>query len=264
LGGGLVLLLAGIAIATAFGRRISETMAKLSTAAVALGHGGIPQLLKSSIAEVNSVADAMAVAAAQREQAEAQLRESEARFRLMADNAPVLIWMSGTDALRGYFNKPWLEFTGRMLEQETGNGWAEGVHREDDHRCLQTYLSAFRARRSFTTEYRLSRADGEYRWILESGLPRFAPDGQFTGYIGSCIDITDRKRAEIAARESQLRYETLARIAPVGIFETDATGQCLYFNEHGANLCGLPPEDAWGERWMRALHPEDRDRVWAA
>jgi PAS domain S-box-containing protein len=114
-----------------------------------------------------------------------------------------------------------------------------------------------------STEYRLSRADGEYRWILESGLPRFAPAGHFTGYIGSCIDITDRKRAEIDARESQFRYETLARVAPVGIFETDATGQCLYFNEHGANLCGLPPEDTWGERWMRALHPEDRDRVWA-
>jgi PAS domain S-box-containing protein len=261
LGGGLVLLFAGIAIATGLGGRISKTMAELSAAAVALGDGGRPRPLRSSIAEVSSVADAIAAAASQHRQAEAQLRESEARFRLMADNAPVLIWMSGADAQRSYFNKPWLEFTGRMLEQETGSGWAEGVHREDDDRCLQAYLSAFSDRRSFTREYRLRRGDGEYRWILESGLPRFATDGQFTGYIGSCIDITERKRAEIAAHETQLRYETLARVAPVGIFETDAAGQCLYFNEHGANLIGLPPEDTWGDRWTRALHSEDRERV---
>ena len=124
------------------------------------------------------------------------LQESEERFRLMADTAPVLIWMSGTDALCTFFSKPWLEFTGRSFEQEQGNGWAEGVHPEDLERCQETYRSAFSARRDFQVEYRLRRADGEYRWMIDTGVPRFMPNGDFVGYIGSCLDISERKYAE--------------------------------------------------------------------
>ena len=124
------------------------------------------------------------------------LRESEERFRHLADTAPVLIWMSGTDALSTFFSKPWLEFTGRTLEQEQGNGWAEGVHPEDLGCCQETYISAFNTRRDFRMEYRLRRADGEYRWMVDTGIPRFMPNGDFAGYIGSCIDITERKYAE--------------------------------------------------------------------
>ncbi|HEX9922509.1 MAG TPA: PAS domain S-box protein, partial [Anaerolineae bacterium] len=120
----------------------------------------------------------------ERNQAEEALREREERFRLIADVAPVLIWMSGQDALCTYFNKPWLEFTGRTMEQELGNGWTEGVHPDDYDRCLNIYISAFEARREFTMEYRLRRADGEYRWIVDNGVPRFEGDN-FTGYIGS-------------------------------------------------------------------------------
>ncbi len=128
-------------------------------------------------------------------QAQDTLRESEARFRTMADTAPVMIWMSGTDKLCSFFNKGWLDFTGRPLEQELGNGWTEGVHREDFDRCFEVYASSFDARQLFTMEYRLRRSDGEYRWVLDNGTPRFAPDGTFLGYIGSCIDITERKQA---------------------------------------------------------------------
>ena len=117
-------------------------------------------------------------------------------LKCMADSAPILIWMSGTNALCEYFNKSWLEFTGRTLEQELGNGWAEGVHEEDLDRCLKVYLESFNARQQFTMEYRLRRRDGEYRWVLDNGAPRFESDGTFVGYIGSCLDITGQKRVE--------------------------------------------------------------------
>ena len=142
--------------------------------------------------------------------AEEELRESEARFRTVANAAPVMIWMSGPDKLCTFFNKGWLDFTGRSLEQELGNGWAEGVHREDIDRCLDVYQNSFNARESFTMEYRLRRSDGEYRWLLDSGTPRFASDGAFLGYIGSCIDITERKAAEVEARQLREQVELLA------------------------------------------------------
>ncbi|WP_298910728.1 PAS domain S-box protein [uncultured Nostoc sp.] len=136
-----------------------------------------------------------------RNQVEAALRESEARFRHLADTAPVLVWMSGTDKLYYYFNKPWLEFTGRTLEQEMGNGWAEGVHEDDFQHCLDTHINAFDARQDFKMEYRFRRNDSEYRWILDTGVPRFTPTGEFLGYIGSCVDIHDRKVAEAALQQ---------------------------------------------------------------
>lgn len=131
-----------------------------------------------------------------RRRTEAELRESEARFRVMADTAPVMIWVAGVDKLRTFFNRPWLEFTGRSMQQEIGDGWAEGIHPDDYERCLQTYRSSFDARDSFRMEYRLRRIDGAYRWVLDSGVPRHGPGGTFAGYIGSTIDIAERKRAE--------------------------------------------------------------------
>jgi PAS domain S-box-containing protein len=132
----------------------------------------------------------------EQKRAEERLRESEARFQEMADTAPVLIWMTGTDALCNYFNKPWLEFTGRSLDQEVGMGWVEGVHPDDVQGCFDGFLPAFHARKPFRMEYRLRRADGEYRWVIESGIPRYTGAGDFAGYIGSNIDITELKLAQ--------------------------------------------------------------------
>jgi PAS domain S-box-containing protein len=131
----------------------------------------------------------------ERRQIEQSLRESEERFRLVANTAPVLIWMAGTDKLYNYLNQPWLEFTGRPLEAELGNGWVQGVHPEDLKACLDAYTQAFDGREPFQMEYRLRRHDGEYRWVSDMGVARFNPDHSFAGYIGYCIDVTDRRLA---------------------------------------------------------------------
>ncbi|MBD0303980.1 MAG: PAS domain-containing sensor histidine kinase, partial [Tolypothrix sp. T3-bin4] len=136
-------------------------------------------------------------------QTEELLRESEERFHIMADTAPVMLWMSGSNSLCNFFNQSWLNFTGRSLQQEQGLGWLESVHSEDQDFCLKSYESAFNARAKFQMEYRLKRYDGNYRWILDSGVPRFTSTGNFAGYIGSCIDITERKSAEVTLQETQ-------------------------------------------------------------
>jgi PAS domain S-box-containing protein len=146
------------------------------------------------------------------------VRENEERFQLVANTAPVLIWMSGTDKMCDYFNKPWLEFTGRPIELELGNGWAEGVHPEDLKACLETYTTAFDRREKFSMEYRLKRYDGEYRWILDFGVPRVNQDGSFGGYIGSCVDITEQKQAQqalsaVSRRLIEAQEQERARIA---------------------------------------------------
>ena len=131
-------------------------------------------------------------------QAAQVVRESEERFRLVANTAPVMIWMTGADNLCTYVNQPWLDFTGRPLEAELGNGWMGVVHKEDFQHCQKTYSQAVNQQQSYAMEYRARRHDGEYRWILDTGVPRYNPDGSFAGYIGSCVDITDRKLAEEA------------------------------------------------------------------
>lgn len=153
----------------------------------------------------------------ERKLAQLARQESEARFAAVANSAPVLIWMSGVDKLCDFFNQPWLEFTGRTMQQELGNGWAEGVHPDDMARCLEIYVGSFDGRRPFQMEYRLRRRDGEYRWVLDHGVPRYAEGGRFVGYIGSCIDVTDQKldRDTLARVGGELR--TILETVPSGV-----------------------------------------------
>ena len=148
----------------------------------------------------------------ERQRAQAKLDESEKRFSNMANCAPVMLWMSDQEKLCDFFNQGWLEFTGRTMQQELGNGWAEGVYPDDFQHCLETYYSAFDARRPFEMEYRLRRHDGEYRWIMDRGTPRFDSGGEFMGYVGSAVDITDQKQVE----ENNRRLAHLQRLAAMG------------------------------------------------
>lgn len=145
----------------------------------------------------------------ERNRIETELREKEVQYRNLANSGLALIWTAGTDKLCNYFNEPWYKFTGRTPEQETGNGWAEGVHPMDYDRCLQTYITAFDKRESFTMEYRLLHVSGEYRWLLDKGTPNYNINGEFIGYIGHCFDITDLKLAE---EEIKLKNEQLVKL----------------------------------------------------
>ena len=160
----------------------------------------------------------LAVLVEEHQQDEKALRESEKRFRLVANTAPVLIWMAGTDKLCNFFNQEWLKFTGRSLEQELGEGWTSGVHPDDLEHCLATYSASFNARIDFEMEYRLRRFDGNYHWFVDYGVPRFESDGTFCGYIGSCVDITERKTSEeslhtLTGRLISAQEDERARIA---------------------------------------------------
>jgi PAS domain S-box-containing protein len=118
------------------------------------------------------------------------------QYRALVEHSPMMVWRAGLDTRCDYFNVTWLAFTGRTLEQEVGNGWAEGVHPEDLDRCVAFYLESFAARRAFEMDYRLRRADGAYRYIFDRGVPYTDAHGEFAGFIGSCVDIDDRRRAD--------------------------------------------------------------------
>jgi PAS domain S-box-containing protein len=140
---------------------------------------------------------------------EEELMESEQRFRHMVDTAPMMVWMSGSDTLCNFFNQPWLDFRGRTIEEEKGEGWLRGVHPEDLERCLNTYLEAFSTHESFSREYRLQRADCEYLWVHDNGVPRYTREGNFLGYIGSCVDITESKHMEEELAQALLEIRKL-------------------------------------------------------
>jgi PAS domain S-box-containing protein len=189
----------------------------------------------------------------QRKQAEQALREKEERFRTMADTTPVMLWLSGEDGLCNFFNQSWLDFTGRTMEQETGYGWADNVHPDDLRRCMDTYMSSLEARTGFTIEYRLRRSDGEYRWVLDSGVPRYTKEGEFIGFAGSCIDIADRKQAEEAAHS----LASIVESSEDAIIGKRLDGAIVSWNASAERIYGYAAGEVKGKH-ISILSPDDR------
>ena len=196
-----------------------------------------------------------------RKRADHALQESENRFRTMADTAPVLVWMASPEAQRTFFNKSWLEFTGRTMEQELGRGWLQGVHPDDVERLLDVYYSAVQAGKRFSAEYRLRRADGEYRWVLSSGVPRYASHGKLEGFIGSAVDITSHKELEEALRASESQFRVLADSIPQLAWMADKHGSIFWYNQRWYDYTGSTLEQVQGWGWQSVHHPDHKDRV---
>ncbi|MBC3889412.1 diguanylate cyclase [Acetobacterium paludosum] len=156
------------------------------------------------------------------------------QYRIIVESSPNMIWRSGKDTLCNYFNTTWLNFTGRPLEQEMGVRWAEGVHPEDYETCLKIYLDAFEKEESFEMEYRLKRKDGVWRWINDRGVPYYINNHEFSGYIGSCIDVTDKVEGQNMRELAQI--DGLTRINNRQYFEQLANVEFLKTKRFQTNL----------------------------
>lgn len=192
-----------------------------------------------------------------RMKAEMLLRESETQYRNLADGGMALIWTSGTDKLCTFFNKTWLQFTGRTLAQELGNGWAEGVHPDDYDACLNMYVTAFDKREAFEMEYRLRHVSGEYRYIYDMGTPNYNSRNEFIGYIGYCFDITERKKSEADLRQSEERFRLVVNNLLDIIVLINADGTQRYVSPASKTITGFDTGEHQGMTIVDLVHPDD-------
>lgn len=193
-------------------------------------------------------------------QAEKKLKESENHFRNLADSGQALIWTADTNKKCDYFNKTWLEFTGRKLEQELGDGWVEGVHPDDMERCFEIYSTAFDRREKFKMEYRLMHNSGEYKWIIDEGSPRFNSEGEFIGYIGHCMDVTERKQNEEKIFEFNSRFKKLFDKSPFGIVMTDIDFKFIMVNDAYTKITGYTEEELVTKTFKDITYTEDKEK----
>ncbi len=192
-------------------------------------------------------------------QAEERSQASEMRFRMLADSAPVMIWETNPEFSYVFFNRSWLEFTGRSLNQELNRGWNDGIHPEDRDSLLKIRKSCFEALTPFRIEYRLRRSDGQYRWVLDNGVPRYGSNGVFEGYVGTCVDVSDLKKLEGELRTSRDRYQSLLETTRIVPWEADADmANVRYIGPQVEDAFGFPP-DTWKEKgfWASRIPYED-------
>ena len=189
------------------------------------------------------------------------LQESEERFKIIANTAPVMIWMSGNDKFEDFFNTNWLNFTGRSVEEESNQGWLESVHPEDVDRVIHDHRQSYIEQKEFYAEYRMKRRDGQYRWIADHSMPRHNADGSFAGFISACSDIDDQKNFSSRIMESELLLKTISSAAPVGLWMTDTRGHNTFVNETWLEWTGMPLEKQLGTGWLDRLHPEDKEKA---
>ncbi|MGH7782324.1 MAG: PAS domain S-box protein, partial [Candidatus Binatia bacterium] len=230
---GILALVVGVVLARLVARGIESSVKLLTGLTAALGRGQrMVDIPHSNILEVNRVTGALEEAAqlleyraSERDRVENALRESERRFHGLADAVPILVWEVDANKSCTYVNKPWLDFTGRSLEQELGEGWPKDVHLEDFDRCVKIFTEAFDRRGTFQMEYRLRFRDGSYRWVAVQGRPVFSQDGNFKGYVGGCIDITSQKNVE---QELRVLSEELERRVSARTVELKKANERLF------------------------------------
>ncbi len=204
---------------------------------------------------LQSVAN-VAGAAVERARADDVVRDSERRFRELADTAPALMWMTDPDGHVIFVNEGWLRFTGRTLEDELGDTFASSAHPQDREELVEAWRQAIKKRDEFRHEYRLHRRDGAYRWVLEVGVPRYVA-GDFLGYVGTATDIDERKAMEESLRASEHAFRELADSAPVMIWTTDADGLVTFVNRGWLEFTGRTLQDELGDTWALGVHPDD-------
>ncbi|MGP1387407.1 MAG: EAL domain-containing protein [Thainema sp.] len=189
--------------------------------------------------------------------ANAALYESESRFRDIANTAPMLLWLANSAGDCIFFNQRWLEFTGRTLEEEIYDGWLENVHPDDRQAYYDCYFQAVHNQEDFVSEYRLLHVNGNYRWILDTGKPRYSQQGEFIGYIGSCLDISDRKQVEQELKIRERQFRQIFELAPAGMSILDLRGRFLNVNQALCNLLGYTKAELLQTTWLDVTHPDD-------
>jgi PAS domain S-box-containing protein len=195
------------------------------------------------------------------QRAQIALKESESRFRHLADHAPVMVWVTEPDGSCTFLSQSWYHFTGQTEETGLGFGWLDATHPDDRSFAEQVFREANANRSEFRLEYRLRRHDGTYRWAIDAAAPRLGPNGEFLGYVGSVLDITDRKLAEEAVRESEERFRVLTESLPQLVWSCLPDGRCDYLSSQWVAYTGIPEAEQLDLRWLDRIHPDDRERT---
>jgi PAS domain S-box-containing protein len=193
----------------------------------------------------------------QKKQMEQVVRESEARFRIMADSTPAIIWITDVNDQVVYLNKQWVNHTGRSVEEVQGTTWWESVHPDDIEACYQRCRAAKEKRSDFFMEFRLKRADGIYRWMLDTATPRFDAEDRYIGYIGSMLDITELKLTEEKLKESELLFRSMAEASTQLIWLSDPEGRISYCNQAALEFSGKTLEEIRSFGFDQFIHPDD-------
>lgn len=222
-----------------------------------LGEDGRPAGVLAIVVETTERVLAEKAMAAERDRA----AESEARFQNMADNAPVMLWVTDPSGYCTYLNRSWYDFTGQTRGEAVGYGWLEATHPDDREMAERIFRDANASRTPFRMDYRLRRADGTYRWCIDAAAPRLSAQGEYLGYIGSVIDIDERREAERLQRESELRLRVITNTLPSFVWFAAPDGELHYFNDRWYEYTGQTPETALPNGWTGTLHPDDADRV---
>ncbi len=201
-----------------------------------------------------------------RHEAEEALRRSEEKFRTVADTTPAMLWLTDRDSNSTFYSKAWLDFRGQDLETELNGGWQRALHPDDRERAVRVYDENFAARRPYTMDFRMQRADGVYRRILDRGYPRYTDAGEFIGFAGWCADVTDERAAAAALAESEAKYRQVVDSSPDAI-AMHADGKVVFVNATGLRLLGASsPDEVLGRPFLDFVHPDERpssvERAW--